>query len=97
MSVDQETLDQAGRLLLGNDWKLPMATLLGPYHPEGARERLDPRLVRRWAAGDRPIPPWVAPALGALLRERAKELARDAKLAAALSERLRHGGPRATT
>ena len=31
---------------------------------------------------------------GLVSPERAKELARDAKLAAALSERLRHGGPR---
>ncbi|MBZ6411116.1 MULTISPECIES: hypothetical protein [Methylobacterium] len=75
-----------------------MASLLGPYHPEGARERLDPRLVRRWAVGDRPggrpIPPWVGPVLAALLEERAKQLARDAKAAGFLAQYLKNGGRR---
>jgi hypothetical protein len=94
VSVDPETLDQAGKLLLGADWKLPMATLLGPHHPEGARKKIDPRLVRRWAVGDRPIPDWVAPALGALLQERSKQLAADAKRAGFLAQFLKNGGRR---
>lgn len=98
--MDKETLEQAGRLLIGEDWKLPMASVLGPHHPEGARERLDPRLVRRWAVGDRPggrpIPPWVGPVLAALLEERAKELAWNAKLALNLSKRLKNGGGHGT-
>jgi hypothetical protein len=92
--MDPETLDQAGRLLLGPDWKLPMASLLGPYHPEGARERIDPRLVRRWAVGDRPIPPWVAPVLASLLQERSKQLASDAKHAGFLAQFLKNGSRR---
>ena len=96
--MDKETLEQAGKLLLGPDWKLPMATLLGPYHPEGARERIDPRLVRRWAAGDRhggrPIPDWVAPVLAVLLKERSKQLAADAKAAGFLAQFLKNGGRR---
>jgi hypothetical protein len=41
-------------------------------HQAASRASIDPRLVRRWAVGDRPIPPWVAPVLASLLQERSK-------------------------
>lgn len=90
--LDPETLAEAGKLLLGNDWKLPMASVLGPFHPDGARKKIDPRLVRRWAVGDRDVPNWVAPVLAGLLHNRAEELARDAKRASDLAKRLVFGG-----
>lgn len=86
--MDRQTLEKAGVLLLGPDWKLPLASVLGPHHPEGAREKIDPRLVRRWAAGDRAIPGWVAPVIIDLLMERSKELNNLAWDAAHLAERL---------
>jgi hypothetical protein len=65
--VTPDTLRRAGELLLGADWKRPLARLLGPHHPQGARESMDPRLPFRWASGERPIPAWVGPVLGHLL------------------------------
>lgn len=81
-----EHLEQAGRLLLGDEWKRPLAKLLGPYHPMGARESLDPRLPFRWASGERPIPAWVPVAMAALLEIRAKELLRQSDEALAVSD-----------
>jgi hypothetical protein len=99
MALDRHSLEEAGRLLLGNEWKRPLARLLGPYHPDGPRETLDPRLPFRWAvdpsedpktgARGRPIPEWVGPVLSRLLAERADVLAADADRARALSDRLR--------
>lgn len=74
MSMTKEHLEQAGRLLLGEEWKRPLAKLLGPYHPTGARESLDPRLPFRWASGERPIPTWVTGVLSELLAKRKVEL-----------------------
>lgn len=62
-------LREAAELLLGPEWQRPLARELGPLHPDGPRETLDPRLIQRWATGDRPIPGWVAPTLGRLLAE----------------------------
>lgn len=62
-----DELREAAELLLGPEWQRPLARALGPLHPDGRRETLDPRLIQRWASGDRPIPPWVAPTLGQLL------------------------------
>lgn len=55
--------------LYGNEWRHALARALGPFHPDGQRESIDPRLVGRWASGERPIPAWVLPALSALLDE----------------------------
>lgn len=74
MSMTKEHLEQAGRLLLGEEWKRPLAKLLGPYHPTGARESLDPRLPFRWASGERPVPSWVTATLATLLVDRKAEL-----------------------
>ncbi len=88
MTISTDTLEQALTLLLGPEWKRPAARLLGPHHPTGARESLDPRLPFRWASGERQVPDWVGPVLARLLSERAESLARDAKAARALAKRL---------
>lgn len=77
--MDTETLRLAGELLLGPEWKRPLAKLLGPHHPDGARESLDPRLPFRWASGERPVPGWVDPVLAALLTEQAVTYERRAR------------------
>lgn len=69
--MDPEALAHVGKLLIGSEWQRPMARLLGPWHPAGARDSLDPRLVQRWASGERPVPAWVASVLAHLLEERA--------------------------
>jgi hypothetical protein len=86
--MDKETLAQAGHLLLGAEWQQPMARLLGPRHPAGPRESLDPRLVRRWAIGERPIPAWVGPVLAKMPERRRRELEDLAKQCANVAERL---------
>ncbi|MFH6786661.1 hypothetical protein [Methylobacterium sp. MA0201] len=50
-------LAASGVALFGDEWRRPLAAALG----------VDPRLMQRWAAGQRDIPPSVAPALLALL------------------------------
>lgn len=57
-------LDTVATLLHGTRWKLALA---------GALE-VDYRLVRRWAAGERPIPGWVEPALRIDLADRVAEI-----------------------
>lgn len=98
MAMHPVPLELAARLLLGPEFKRPLARLLGPYHPDGPRESLDPRLVFWWLApprigGERnpacrPIPGRVAPVLGKLLAERAEELEYQAAQAREHSERL---------
>ncbi|KQU31141.1 hypothetical protein ASG63_16670 [Methylobacterium sp. Leaf94] len=87
--MSPETLAEACELLLGPEWKRPTAKLLGPHHPDGARESLDPRLPFRWASGERAVPDWVPPVLSHLLSERAETLAADAKRARALCRLLK--------
>lgn len=60
----------ASALLFGPEWQRTLARALGPFHPAGAREAIDDRLVRRWASGDREIPDWVIPALTRMLDAR---------------------------
>ena len=84
-------LEAAGRLLSddpGEGWKRPLARALGPCHPDGPRESLDPRGVDRWASGAREIPPWVGPALACLLVELAEGLEAEAAEARAVAARL---------
>lgn len=61
------TLRRAGALLLGEQWQRPLARKLG----------VSDRMVRRWAAGDRPVPGWVVEKMMGLLvnRQRALNLA----------------------
>jgi hypothetical protein len=92
-----KTLARAGTLLLGAEWQRPLARVVGPYHPQGARESIDPRLVQRWASGERPIPAWVPLVISDMLIERVGELDRQAreaeKLARGIARLARHGRP----
>jgi hypothetical protein len=88
--MDVPTLERFGLLLVGADWQRPLARLLGPRHPDGARESIDDRLVRRWYSGDRPIPAWVGPALADLLDEQAKHFAASSRMCGELAVALRN-------
>ncbi len=59
-----------------DQWQRALAHALGPLHPQGPRERIDDRLVRRWAAQEqgRDIPGWVLGALRSIAESRASEL-----------------------
>ncbi|KQP62136.1 hypothetical protein [Methylobacterium sp. Leaf112] len=101
MSLDRKSLIEAGLLLMGPEWKRPLAKVLGQYHPDGPRDTVDPRLPYRWSLEpdpekgklqkdqSRPIPEWVGPVLAKLLAERADDLAADAKRARALAARIK--------
>lgn len=52
-----DLLAVAGEALFGPEWRRPLASALD----------VDPRLIQRWAVGQRAIPPEVAPALLTLL------------------------------
>jgi hypothetical protein len=66
-------LADAASLLLGERWQRPLARLLD----------VDDRLVRRWAAGERPVPDWVLERLATELK--ARRAAIDAALRGELS------------
>lgn len=86
--LDPKTLEQAARLLIGDEWKRPLARLLGPHHPRQGRESLDPRLPFRWASGERPIPDWVEGVLADMLIHRAEYLDFQAEQARKLAVRM---------
>jgi hypothetical protein len=65
----------AGEYLHGEQWRRPLAYSLGPYYPDGPRERIDPRLVSRWAAGQRDIPMWALRGLRKLLESKSNDIA----------------------
>ncbi|SFG81146.1 MULTISPECIES: hypothetical protein [Methylobacterium] len=88
MAMDKVVLAEAARLLLGPEWKRPLAKLLGPHHPAGPRDSLDPRLAFRWASGERPVPDWVPGVLADMLIHRAELLVHQSEQALALSARL---------
>lgn len=67
--------------LYGDRWRHAIARALGPYHPDGERDSIDERLVRRWVAGDRPVAEWVPGALVRMLRARAADYETMARLA----------------
>ncbi|MBE7197154.1 MAG: hypothetical protein INR70_05040 [Parafilimonas terrae] len=74
MSLDRVLLCEVGQFLYGDEWRRRLARDLGPLHPAGARDSIDHRLPARWAAGQKPIPAWVGPALKRLLAEREASL-----------------------
>jgi hypothetical protein len=84
-SIQRNLLVQTGSMLFGPEWQRAIARMLGPLHPEGGRDAIDDRLVRRWASGERAIPDWVIPALQRAIASRATELS-------AMSGRLARGG-----
>jgi hypothetical protein len=59
--------------LFGPQWQHAIARSLGPFHPEGAREAIDSRLVRRWASGERVVPIWVISEIAKMLETRAPD------------------------
>jgi hypothetical protein len=65
--LTQTEFREVGALLLGNEWQRPLAKMLGPYHPDGPRATIDPRLIQRWASGERPVAEWVTAALVTML------------------------------
>lgn len=77
-------LEASARKLFGFDfpWQRPLARALD----------IDPRLMRRWVAQDRPIPSWVPERLGEIARERRVSL--DA-LVAYIDSRALEGGQQA--
>lgn len=83
-----DTLAAAGQLLAGPEWQTAIARMLGPLHPQGARESIDVALVRRWLREERPIPAWVQPAIAELLAQQPAKLARQARKCEALAKRL---------
>jgi hypothetical protein len=70
---DLTLMIKIGRLLYGDNWQLPIGRALGKYHPQGPRATIDPRLVRRWYAEDRPMPTWIQKALFQILQDEAKQ------------------------
>lgn len=58
--MTRQSLAAAASLLYGALWQRPLSRSLC----------VDDRLVRRWASGERPIPPWVDSVTGRLLTER---------------------------
>jgi hypothetical protein len=62
---DPEFVRRAGAALYGERWLTPLAMALG---------NVDPRTVRRWAGGQRPVPPGVRARVVAMVRERIAEL-----------------------
>jgi hypothetical protein len=60
-------------MLFGPEWQHAVARSLGQFHPEGAREAIDSRLVRRWASGERVVPIWVISAIARILESRMME------------------------
>lgn len=68
----RELLSSAATLLLGESWQRALARKL----------EVDDRLMRRWSAGDRPVPGWVLVRLAELLEESSRD-------SGALAEELR--------
>ncbi|GEL42921.1 hypothetical protein [Methylobacterium flocculans] len=83
-----DLLAAAGIALFGPEWKRTLATALGPLFPAGPRDSLDPRSVQRWATGQKPIPPWVGPALQRLLLAEAEGLEEQARERRAVAEQI---------
>jgi hypothetical protein len=78
-----------GEAIYGPEWQRALARALGPRHPDGPRESLDDRLVRRWASGDRSVPSWVPDALAEMLVEEAGEMHLRAAECLRLADELR--------
>jgi len=57
-ATDADRLRRCGELICGYGWQRGLARVLGAYHPQGARESIDDRYVRRVAAGTHPAPAW---------------------------------------
>lgn len=67
MHDPHDLMRQATTLLFGEPSARQLARALGPLHPDGPRDHVDDRLVRRWAAGHREIPSWALSGMASLL------------------------------
>lgn len=83
-----EAFCKAGQVMFGDGWRSgrAFATALGPHHPEGPRESIDERLIRRWASGEREIEDWVIDALPRVLRAVANDLYVEAAAKVSLAD-----------
>jgi hypothetical protein len=75
--------------LFEGGWQHAVARVLGAFHPDGARDTIDARLVRRWATGDRPIPRWVFLALVEVVERRTSAIEMQARALGTFLIRLR--------
>lgn len=77
--TDIDLLIRVGEALYGPRWQSDLARALGPHRPQDLWPGDQPapisdRTMRRWAAGHKPVPAWVWPALVRLLGEREGDL-----------------------
>jgi hypothetical protein len=87
--VTPDTLRRAAELLVGPDpGAREMGRLLGPAHPDGPKDELDPRLMRRWLSGSRAIPGWVVIELERRLNAEADRLRAESEAARSLAKEL---------
>jgi hypothetical protein len=89
--VDAGEFRWAGEAILGGEWHRAIARELGPHHPDGPRDAIDDRIVRRWAAGERDIPDWVQPAMAKIAALKHAKHAAAASTMYAIAHRLRSG------
>jgi hypothetical protein len=91
--VDAELFRRVGNALYGAEWQRPMSRALGPLHPDGPREAIDDRLVRRWSSGDRSIPDWVSRALIRVVDEHSGSLRAHAESLDVLADEIEQIAP----
>lgn len=78
----RDLLLEVGTCLFGEEWQRPLSRAVARFRIVGEGP-LDPRLIRRWVAGDLSVPPWMIPILLAMVREQAEA---TAKLVVALEQ-----------
>lgn len=66
-----DLLRAAGVAAFGPRWQVPLARALGPLRPAG-HPGISGRQVRRWVAGDTPVPAWALSAVPAMLSAQAE-------------------------
>ena len=89
MHDPHDLMRQATTLLFGEPSARQLARALGPLHPDGPRDQVDDRLVRRWAAGHREIPRWALTGMAALLDRDRLEMEAECLEMQATSAKLR--------
>jgi hypothetical protein len=70
----RDVLVSSSAMLFRSEWQHAIAKELGQFHPDGPRDAIDSRLIRRWASGERVVPNWVVSALARILELRVSEL-----------------------
>lgn len=84
-----DLMREATVLLFGEPSARQLARALGPLHPDGPRDQVDDRLVRRWAAGHREIPPWALTGMAFLLDRGRLEMEAEYRKMSAASANLK--------